>query len=157
MNIWLSFSVIQRAALLFDAFFAPPYLVWSHSIIQPEEVSWPGRTRSSAIPLSLKLKRITSGLSACATNAFLYALSTALIDALPLFMLPKLRNFLWLGSPEVGSSGLGATGNPAVEHRNVYFWLVVAKSRRSKSRRSKPRRSQASSKSSPVVVKSRRS
>jgi len=53
---------------------------------------------SIAIPLPLRLKLITLLLSACATNEFLHALSPALIDAIPLSMLSKLRNFLWLGS-----------------------------------------------------------
>ncbi|HUS87810.1 MAG TPA: hypothetical protein VMW91_00320 [Desulfosporosinus sp.] len=34
-------------------------------------------------------------------NEFLHALSTALIDAIPLSVLAQLRNFLWLGSTGV--------------------------------------------------------
>ncbi|HUS89680.1 MAG TPA: hypothetical protein VMW91_10060 [Desulfosporosinus sp.] len=36
--------------------------------------------------------------------AFLHALSTALIDAIPLSVLSKLRNFLWLGSTRGGTT-----------------------------------------------------
>jgi len=39
--------------------------------------------------------------------AFLNALSSALIDAIPLSVLSQLRNFLWLWSP-----GFGTTENP---------------------------------------------
>ena len=38
------------------------------------------------------------------TVEFLNAISSALIDAIPLIVLTKLRNFLWLGSSEGGTT-----------------------------------------------------
>jgi len=46
-----------------------------------------------------------SGISEYKINAFLHALSSVLIDAIPLSVLSKLRNFLWLG----GRMGFGTT------------------------------------------------
>jgi len=43
------------------------------------------------------------------TVAFLNASSPALIDAIPLSVLPKLRNFLWLGSTGIWNY-LGTVG-----------------------------------------------
>ncbi|KUO70824.1 MAG: hypothetical protein APF81_12900 [Desulfosporosinus sp. BRH_c37] len=50
-----------------------------------------------------KAKTQTSWLSCMLTNAFLNALSSALIDAIPLSMLAKPRNFLLAWVDEGGS------------------------------------------------------
>ena len=63
-------------------------------------MSLPVRTRCIAIRLSLRLKRKTSGLLCMSTVAFLYALSPALIDAIP----------LKCSLSKETSSGLGSTG-----------------------------------------------
>jgi len=55
-------------------------------------------TSCVSVPIILRLKRKPLGFSECATNAFLHALASAFIDAIPLSMLTKLRNFLWLGN-----------------------------------------------------------
>jgi len=61
-------------------------------------------------------------------NAFLYALSPSLIDAIPLFMLPKLRNFLWLGS-----TGGWNDRESCGQAKERVLLLVVTKSCRSQS------------------------
>ena len=70
-----------------------------------EEVSLHVRTRSIAIRLSLRLKRKTSGLFCMSTVAFLHALSTALIDAIPLKCSLCRETSSGLGSARVGTTG----------------------------------------------------
>ena len=57
---------------------------------------------------------------------FLYALSTALIDAIPLSVLSKLRNLFWLGSPRAWTA-LGALGEAVCvsDAKALYFQVGV--------------------------------
>jgi hypothetical protein len=76
-----------------------------YSLVAKAKTHNPFAFWSNAMPSLAHSTLGTSCAVACATNEFLDALSTALIDAIPLSVLSKLRNPLWFGSPIVGATG----------------------------------------------------